>query len=152
MHVRRTLTREGGRYSLGEPKTKQSRRTVHLTSPTVGALRAHHKQQLEDNMKYRGLREDQGLVFTTQTGAPINPTNLRNRSFKKLLTRADLPEIRFHDLRHTAATLLFSNNVPARLVQETLGHTNVGTTLGIYSHVLPGMGEQVAEAMDSMLS
>jgi integrase len=75
-----------------------------------------------------------------------------NRSFKPLLKRADLPKIRFHDLRHTAATLLLSRGVHPKLVQELLGHATITQTLDTYSHVLPGMGDQTANAMESALS
>jgi integrase len=104
--VRRTLTRSGGRVVFGEPKTKKSRRSIRLTPQAVEALRSHLERQLRD-MEILGDRyQDQGLVFTTDTGAPINPSNLRQRSFAPLLKRAGLPHMRFHDLRHTCATLL----------------------------------------------
>ncbi len=82
----------------------------------------------------------------------INPTNLRRRSFASLLKRAGLPQIRFHDLRHTCATLLLSRNVHPKYVQELLGHANVTITLDTYSHVIPGMGDHVARAMEDALS
>jgi len=75
-----------------------------------------------------------------------------NRSFKPLLKRAGLPEIRFHDLRHTAATLLLSRGVHPKLVQELLGHATMTQTMDTYSHVLPGMGDQTANAMESALA
>jgi len=75
-----------------------------------------------------------------------------NRSFKPLLKRAGLPEIRFHDLRHTAATLLLSRGVHPKLVQELLGHATITQTMDTYSHVLPGMGDQTANAMESALA
>jgi integrase len=101
-----SLTRERGRYLLGDTKTKKGRRRVNLTSRTVAALKAHRKRQLEERVRYAGLREDRGLIFSTQTGAIVSPENLVKRSFKPLLKRAGLPEIRFHDLRLTCATTL----------------------------------------------
>ena len=98
------------------------------------------------------LYQDNGLVFATQVGTPINPRNLTGRSFKPLLTRAGLPDIRFHDLRHTAATLLLTRGVHPKLVQELLGHATISITLDTYSHVLPGMAEQTASAMEDVLS
>jgi integrase len=77
--------------------------------------------------------------------------NLSRRSFKPLLKPAELPEIRFHDLRHTCATLLHSKDVHPKFVQELLGHATIAITLDTYSHVLPGMGDQTASAMDSVL-
>ncbi len=93
---------------------------------------------------------DQGLVFTT--GAPVNPSNLRQSSFVRLLTRAGLPRLRFHDLRHTCATLLLSKGTHAKFVQELLGHATVAITLDTYSHVMPGMGAQTARDMQDALS
>ncbi|WP_207957067.1 site-specific integrase [Rubrobacter tropicus] len=81
----------------------------------------------------------------------MNPTNLRKRSFAPLLANAGLPVIRLHDLRHTCATLLLAGNVNPKIVQEMLGHATVAITLDTYSHVLPGMGDQAAAAIESAL-
>jgi integrase len=86
-----------------------------------------------------GLWKNQGLVFASESGTLINPTNLRQRSFASLLKRAGLSKIRFHDLRHTCATLLLGRGVHVKFVQELLGHANITITLDTYSHVLPGM-------------
>jgi integrase len=94
---------------------------------------------------------DQGLVFTTGSGAPLNPSNIRNRNLRRLISKAGLPTIRFHDLRHTCATLLLSKNVHPKIVQEMLGHATVAITLDTYSHVLPGMGDHAATAMEDAL-
>jgi integrase len=75
------------------------------------------------------LYDDQGLVFTTEAGTPINPSNLRRRSLAPLLKRAGLPQITFHGLRHTCASLLFQRNVHPKFVQELLGHASVAITL-----------------------
>ena len=99
------------------------------------------------------LYRDDGLIFSTTVGTPINPRNLTGRSFKPLLERAGLSQrVRFHDLRHTAATLLLSRGVHPKLVQELLGHATIAITLDTYSHVLPGMGDQTAAAMEDALS
>ena len=95
---------------------------------------------------------DQGLVFTTATGRPVNPSNVRQRSFARLLRKAGLPYVRFHDLRHTCATLLLSKGTHPKFVQELLGHATVAITLDTYSHVVPGMGDQTARAMQDALS
>ena len=111
--VRRTLTRtdNGKRVTLGDPKTKRSRRTIRLTPQAVEALRVHLEKQLQEMEALGDRYSDQGLVFTTEAGTPINPSTLRQRSLAPLLKRAGLPHIRFHDLRHTCATLLLSKNV-----------------------------------------
>lgn len=147
LRVGRALVREGGRHTLGETKTRRGRRQVNLTPRTVAALRAHRKRQLEERMKYAGPHKDNGLIFATSTGAPVSPENLVKRSFKPLLKRAGLPDIRFHDLRHTCATLLLGRGVHPKLVQELLGHATIAMTLDTYSHYLPSMGDQASGAM-----
>lgn len=102
-------------------------------------------------MKAGSRYEDQGLVFAGEVGNLINPSNLRQRSFAPLLSRAGLPQITFHDLRHTCASLLFSKNVHPKFVQELLGHASVAITLDTYSHMLPGMGGEAADAMGEAL-
>jgi integrase len=93
-----------------------------------------------------------GLVFSSLTGTPLNRHNLITRSFKPLLERAGLPQTRFHDLKHTCATILFSLNTHPKVVQELLGHATIAITLDTYSHVLPGMGDQGSGAMEDALS
>ena len=147
LRVGRALVREGGRWVVGETKTKRGRRRVNLTPRTVAALKAHRKRQLEQRVRLAGLYEDQGLIFASENGTPLNPENLVKRSFKPLLKRAGLPEIRFHDLRHTCATLLLGRGVHPKIVQELLGHATIAMTLDTYSHYLPSMGDQASGAM-----
>jgi len=152
VNVRRTLTRNGGSIEMGEPKTKKSRRSISLTRRAIDALQSHLESQLHE-MEMLGARyEDRGLLFTTSTGGPINPSNLRQKNFARLLQEASLPHIRFHDLRHTCATLLLSKGTHPKFVQELLGHATVAITLDTYSHVMPGMGDQTARAMQDALS
>ena len=132
-------------------KTKRSRRTVKLTGAATEALRAHLGRQMEDMDRLGDLYQDQGLVFTSDSGATLNPSNIRNRNLRRLTGKAGLPQIRFHDLRHTCATLLLSKNVHPKIVQEMLGHATVAITLDTYSHVLPGMSDQAAAAMENAL-
>jgi integrase len=101
-------------------------------------------------MEHAGLWEDHSLVFASGVGTPISGGNL-NRAFKVTLRRAGLPAIRFHDLRHTCATLLSRQGVNPKYVQELLGHADISLTLNVYSHVLPDMGDAVADAMDAAL-
>ena len=152
LRVRRTLTRHKGRLLLSDPKTKRSRRTVQLTDTAVEALRAHLTHQMEEMGRLGDLYRDQGLVFATEKGTPVNPSNLRERSFAPLLKRAGLSPIRFHDLRHTCATLLLSRNVNPKIVSEMLGHATVAITLDTYSHVLPSMQAHAAKALEDALS
>jgi integrase len=156
VRVRRTLTRKGsdsgGSYELGEPKTKKSRRTVRLTERAVDALRSHRARQAEEKLGAGAFYLDQGLVFAGERGGIINPSNLRNRSFAPMLAKADLPRITFHDLRHTCASLLFQRNVHSKFVQELMGHASVAhKLLDTYSHMLPGMGGEAADAIEEAL-
>jgi len=107
---------------------------------------------MEEIGRLGDLYKDDGLVFTSGVGTIINPTNLRRRSFASVLKRAKLPKIRFHDLRHTCATLLLSRSVHPKYVQELLGHANIAITLDTYSHVIPGMGDHAARAIEDVLS
>jgi integrase len=111
----------------------------------------HLKRQLEERLAASSLWQDHGLEFPSSVGTPLYARNLQ-RHFKTLLKRADLPETtRFHDLRHTCATLLLRQGVHAKYVQDLLGHADIALTLNIYSHVLPDMGDAAAGAMDKAL-
>lgn len=139
LQVRRTLS------------TARSRRSIRIPKLALAALKRHHKAQLEERMKLSGIWQDYDLVFTTGVGTPISRTDLITHSFKPLLRRARLPDIRFHDLRHTCATLLLSRGVHAKLVQELLGHSTIAVTPDTYSHMLPGMDDGLADTMDEAL-
>ena len=152
LRLRHGLVREGGKTALGDLKTPKSRRSVRLTRAAMEALRSHLKRQLEEMERTGSLNQAGGLVFSTQTGTLINPSNLRNRSFKPLLKRAGLRNMCFHDLRHTCATLLLSQGTHPKLVQELLGHATIAMTLDTYSHFLPSMGDQIVRAMEAVLS
>jgi integrase len=152
LRVRRTLTRTRGRVALGPPKTNNSRRSVGLTADAVQALRAHLSRQLQAMERMGSLYRPGGLVFANESGGIINRSNLRNRSFARLLKRADLPpDTRFHDLRHTCATLLLSRNVNPKIVSEMLGHSSIAITLDTYSHVLPTMQDSAVRALEDAL-
>lgn len=151
LRVRRTLTRTGGKVDVGPPKTNKSRRSVGLTRSAVEALRAHLSRQLEEMERMGSLYHTGGLVFANQHSGIINPSNLRNRSFAKLLKLANLPKIRFHDLRHTCATLLLTKNVNPKIASEMLGHSSISITLDTYSHVLPTMQENAVRPLEDAL-
>lgn len=126
---------------------------MRLTTGAVAALRGHLERQLEEIGRLGSLYKPGGLVFANEAGSIINPSNLRNRSFARLLLSAGLPaDTRFHDLRHTCATLLLSRNVNPKIVSEMLGHATIAITLDTYSHVLPDMQEKAAKALEEALS
>ena len=148
LQVRRTLTKDGGKLTVGPTKTAKGRRTVKLTKDAVEALRGHLTRQLAEIDGLGDTFEENGLVFCTGKGTLINPTNLRKRSLAPLLVRAGLPHMNFHQLRHTAATILLLKNVNPKIVSEMLGHATIAMTLDTYSHVLPNMQDSAVEAME----
>lgn len=139
LQVRRIFTRRpGSGYIEAEPKTEKSRRSILLAPIVVTLLKQHRTRQLEAKVKAGTQWQDQGLVFCTSLGTPLNPSKIVNR-FKTLLKKGGLPPIRFHDLRYSAASILLSLSVHPKVVQELLGHNQISMTMDIYSHVLPGM-------------
>jgi integrase len=150
LQVRRTLTTAKGGPRFTVPKTAKSRRSVNLTPTAVEALKRHSQRQAEEIMKADSLYRDQGLVFASLVGTPLSRHNL-TRSFKALLKRADLSHtVRFHDLRHTCATLLLSKGFNGKFVQELLGHATIAITLDTYSHVMPGMADHTTVMEDAL--
>ena len=152
VRVRRTLTLARGGPRLTEPKTPKSRRQMRLTASAVEALERHqdgqHAERAAAGDKWDGSL---GLVFATRIGTPIRRAKLHLQSWKPLLRRAGLPDIRFHDLRHTCATLLLTKGVHSKIVSEMLGHSSIAITLDTYSHVIPGLGNVAANAMEDAL-
>jgi integrase len=118
----------------------------------VEALRSHRKQQVVEQLRAGSDWQDNGLVFTTGEGTPLDAQNIVNRSFKPLLKRTDLPNIRWHDLRHTCLTLLLSQGVHPKYVQMLAGHASIQLTLDRYSHWMPSMSKHTASAMDEVLA
>jgi integrase len=143
--------RDGSGRRFVAPKGGKGR-TIRLPARTVEALKAHRARQAQARLKAGSLYQDGGLVFASEIGTPLEPSNIDRRSFKPLLEKAGLPDIRFHDLRHTCATVLLSQGVNPKFVQELLGHADIKLTLGTYSHFLPSMGDQTANAMESALA
>lgn len=152
--VRKSLMRLDGKVILAEPKTRQSRRTIPLPASIAVTLREHRRRHLEERLllgpDWKGF-DGGDLVFTTATGTPLDPRNL-SRQFKAALTRAGLPDMRWHDLRHSCASLLLARYVPPRVVMETLGHSQIGLTLNTYSHVIPSLQQDAAALMDGLLT
>lgn len=151
--VRRTLLRtpKGG-WMFAEPKTTGSTRQIHLSELAIDALRRHWVRQQEERRRAGNLWDDHGLVFTNSRGQPLSAQNVVQRDFYPLLERLGLPRVRFHDLRHTAATLLLSAGVHPKIVSDLLGHSDIGITLNLYSHVVPGLHERAAATFDLVLS
>jgi integrase len=150
LSVRRTLSRGStSRLEAGEPKTTAGRRRVALPASTVERLRRHATKQKELWLSVGPGYADRDLVFATVNGTPIHPNTL-SRAYAKLIERAGVPRIRFHDLRHTSATLLLASGEHPKVVQERLGHASISETLDRYSHVSPDMQQRAAARFDAI--
>jgi len=153
LFVRVALQKHKGEYVLAPVKTDKSRRVLRLPDVCIDSLRRHMARQ-------RAEREAKGdgewgnpwdLVFTDELGRPLS-RYVVTRRFHRLLERAGLPKRSFHSLRHTAATLLLSQGVPLRVIQELLGHSQLSTTADIYTHVLPALMADASTKMDLVLT
>jgi integrase len=149
LSVQRSLDKDG---TFNPPKRSKSRRTVKLTPQAAEALKGHRARQNEERLQLGSLWENRGLVFPNRSGKPMNADNLYHRGFKPLLEKAGLSGFTFHSLRHTCATLLLSKNVNPKIVSEMLGHATISQTMDTYSHVMPGMGDIAADALEDALS
>jgi integrase len=149
--VQRTLRFSKGTWSYTEPKTAHGRRKIILTSVACEALRRHRAHQATERLALGPIWTNTELVFTDEVGQPLRGITVYRDRFVPLCKRADVPTIRFHDLRHTAATLLLLQGVNAKVVSEMLGHASVTITLSLYAHVLPDMQKDAAAALDRLL-
>ena len=140
----------GSGLRVAPPKTARSRRNILLSDIAIAALRRHRQRQ-DVERAGRHEWEDNDLVFPNRLGRTMYATNLLDRSFARLLDMAGIDHIRFHDLRHTAATLLLGQGVHPKVVSEMLGHTNISITLDLYSHTTPTMQREAAHAFDRIL-
>lgn len=153
IQVRGNLQRIKGKLTVKQTKTRASTHTVHLTSLAIDALRQHWEQQQEEAEAMGDQwNNEHGLVFCTIKGTPVVDENLTSRHFKPAIKRAGIPEIRFHDMRHTAATLLLEAGMHPKLVSEMLGHSSVTVTLDLYSHATPAMHQAATVVMQQILT
>jgi integrase len=152
LSVRNALARVDGELRLVEPKSATSRRIIPMPAFVAEALAAHRVRKATEALPRRPLPPDPfaDLVFTTTLGTPLDGISVTRR-FQRVLKAAGLPRQRFHDLRHAAASYMLAAGVPARVVMETLGHSEISLTLNTYSHVLPGLGRDAADRMDALL-
>jgi integrase len=152
LSVRWNLRYRTGVFTFKEPKTKRSRRRIALAPQTVDRLRAHRARQVQERLLAGEVWEDNDLVFASAIGTPLSPNGMPRSAFMRVMGRAGLPaSVRFHDLRHTCATLALSSNVNPKVVSEMLGHSTVAVTLDIYSHVMPDMQEDAASIIGALL-
>ncbi|MBE3586525.1 MAG: tyrosine-type recombinase/integrase [Thermoanaerobacter sp.] len=145
--VNQTLYKTSAGLEIKTPKTKKSRRTITLPASVVDELKRHKANQAKEKLQAGEFYTDHGLVFCREDGSPWNPRSF-SRDYRDLLKKHNLPLIRFHDLRHTHASILLRQGVHPKVVSERLGHSQIGITLDIYSHILPGIQEEVAKQLD----
>jgi Site-specific recombinase XerD len=143
------LQRIGRSLVRTETKNNASRRMLRTPAAALRSLREHRVKQKEERLLAGEKWQDSGLVFTTTLGTPLDPRNVL-RQFARVLTAAGIAHVRFHDLRHSCATLLLAQGVPARVVQDILGHSAIRVTMDVYSHVMPSMRDDAMRAMDSV--
>jgi integrase len=149
--VRTTLQRIDGEFMFLEPKTARSRRTLALPDMVVEALQAHRGRQLGERL-HAGLDwQESNLVFTTPTGGPLSDRVVRAR-FYRILEDAGLRRQRFHDLRHSCASLMIAQGVNSREVMEILGHSTIVMTLNRYAHIFQEAQRETANKMGQILT
>ena len=150
--VRHTLQRVDGKLLLAEPKTATSRRRIALPAPTLAALKKHQALQKEDKLRAgQHWQNPLGLVFTDEFGAPLDRKCVSKRLLATL-AKLGLPRMRFHDMRHAAASILLARGVHARVVMQTLGHSQISLTMNTYSHVPDELQREAANLMGEALS
>ena len=151
LSVVQTLYKRSGVCKMLNPKSSHSRRRIALSSSLVLLLREYQAEQQTQRILLGKLPSDTDLVFSHLDGKPLDP-GVVSHTFAKVLKKARLPHIRFHDLRHTHATLLLKRGIHPKIVSERLGHANIVITLDTYSHVLPGLQERAAEHFDDLVT
>ena len=149
--VRQSLEQTKAGLAFKQPKTNKGRRVVALPPLAIDTLRRHKAGQAKVRLAMGPAYEDQGLVCAQPNGQPWRPDGITS-SFHNLVKAAGLPAIRFHDLRHTHASLLLRQGIHPKVVSERLGHSTISITLDTYSHVLPGMQQEAARKLDELLA
>ena len=153
LHVRYTLHRQRASYSLEEPKTDRSRRTISLSTSILSRLQQHRSGQNVERLAIGPAWNDEDFVFTNRFGDPLNVSNMPRQEMKPLLVKAGLSDkVRFHDLRHTAISLALASSTAPTDVMQMAGHSSVALTLSRYAHALPGAERRATEAIDAALS
>jgi integrase len=152
LYIRRQLqdVRGEGRI-FQEPKTRSGLRTIQLGEGTLHVLRAHLEHQKLQKAAISQRWKDFDLIFPSSIGTPLDPSNLR-LDFKRVIERAGIPKVRFHDLRHTAASLMLNNGIPVIVVSKILGHSKPSVTLDIYGHLYNEMQGEASRLMDELVS
>lgn len=148
--VDEALLNVSGGPEFGDTKTNESRRRVTLPETIIQALKAHRERQDAEKKDAEEFWQENNLICCLEDGTRWHPGTFSD-NFSRLLKKHELPHIRFHDLRHTHASLLLCQGVHPKVVSERLGHSRIGITMDLYSHVLPGIQDEVAKQLDEML-
>ena len=147
LKIQRQLAELRGKLALKEPKTRAGQRTVQLSPFALNALNGHRQRMLAEGRDVKA-----GLIFCDTSGGFLRKSNLTRQGYQRIVKRAGLPQIRFHDLRHCAASLLLASGVNIKVIQSRLGHEHIETTLGIYSHLLPAAQMDAADKMNAVFA
>jgi integrase len=150
LRVTASLQRINGELRFVDPKMDRARRTITLPPVTIEALRTWRKEQNERRLLAGAAWDQADIVVDRGDGRPVDPSEL-SRAFARLMTEIGLPSVRLHDLRHAVATELLRAGVPPKVVSEALGHASTAFTMDVYSHVMPSMGDAVADAMEAAI-
>lgn len=148
--IRQTVVTVRHTVVFSEPKTARGRRSVAIDSATIAALREHRKRHLEERLAVGAVYEDLDLVFAREDGRPLHPESFV-KVFDRRVTKSRVPRIRFHDLRHTYATLSLAAGVHPKVVSERLGHGGIAITMDTYSHAIPALQEEAAETVARLI-
>lgn len=147
--VTHNFQRVENQYVLKQPKTEKSKRSIAMMELTIKELKYHKRMQLKNKIKLGKTYDDQDFVCTWENGKPLKPHYISDL-FRNYILKLDYPKIRFHDLRHTHATMLLSKGVNPKIVSERLGHSTINITLDTYTHVLPNMQKEAVKKLDSI--
>jgi integrase len=150
LRVSNQIQRIDGRLTLVPPKTEKSRRTLVMPSMIAEQLREHEKRQVAEKLWAGSKWQENGLVFPNRIGQPTQARRVIEQ-FHQALAQSGLRRIRFHDLRHSCATLLLVQGVSPRVVMEVLGHSEIALTMNAYSHVVPELQREAAQRMQAIL-
>jgi integrase len=149
IHVRRQLSRSGGKFT--EQKTRAAKRSIELGTGTLDLLKEHYQRQIQERYIAGDHWKENDLIFTSTIGTPLNFKNMIERHFKPMIKSADVPVIRFHDLRHTAVATMLSRGILIFIVSKYIGHARASITSDIYGHLLPGANTGIPQVMDEIV-
>jgi integrase len=149
IRIRQTLSHDGKKFKAGA-KTSSGNMAIAISTNTLSILKKHRLVIAQEKLNLGAMYSDHNLVVCTQNGMPLLPRSL-STFWGKLLKIIDVPKIKFHDLRHTSASLMLLQGVHPKVVSERLGHASIQLTLDTYSHLMPNMQKDAAKGLDHML-